>query len=182
MNMLDRADNVFRIRFEVIYGGSGFFLGVLDEPNQQPPPAYIFSAARRTLRVDPKCGVRAGMVIRSPMGEILMVGQGGSSEQMGGTFQGFRLFEATHQMLWARRHKTLDPITNLERDDGVDELGMIWCSYEPDSKEASGGALKTSIETARLITAAPVQRDDLLGEYRVTRADTLLGLQICNVG
>lgn len=180
--MLDAADNIFRIRLQVLVGGSGYFLGILDEPNQQPPPNYIFTAPRRTLRVDPLSPARAGMVVRTPMGQVLMLGDGGTSEQDGGTFKNLRAFEATHRLNWSKRNEVVDPITNMTRDDGVIDQGLIWCAYEPDAKEASGGALNVRLESGKVLTASAVQRNDLVGDYRVSRSDLLLGLHICSVG
>ncbi len=180
--MLDATDNLFRLRLEVIEGGVGFFLGILDEPDQSPKPPYIFTANRRALRVDPNSPIAPGMVIRTPGGMVFMVAENGPSEQTGGVFKSFRLFEATHRMTWSRRIEVMDPIVGVTKDAGLEDKGLIWCAFEPDQKETLDRALRANFETSRVTTTSLVERDDLIGEFKVTRADQLIGLRICSVG
>lgn len=178
--LLDQADEVFMLRMQIIEGGSGFFMGILDEPNQAAPAAYVFNSPRRMLRVDRVSPVRPSMVIKTPDGAVFMVARHGMSEQ-GSAFRSFRLFEATEQLLWQRRGSTIDPVTHMPTEAPMVDMGLIYVSYEPDQREAYDRQLKASIETAKFITAAPVQRDDILGGNKIIRADHLLGLTIGNL-
>jgi hypothetical protein len=44
----------------------------------------------------------------------------------GHALESWRLFEATKQVQWQRRKKVIDPVTQLERDDGYQDIGNIW--------------------------------------------------------
>lgn len=182
MNPLDAADNCFKIRLQIVAGGSGAFMGIIDEPDQKAPPGYIFTAPRRNLRVDPGVPVQPGTVIRTPGGLLFMLQALGPSEQMGGTFKSFRLFQATHYLPWQRRIETIDTVTQMNKDGGLASLGMIYCSYEPEQKQQLDRTLHTSFETALVLTTSPLQRDDLVNGYKVDRADNMGALWVCTVG
>ena len=182
MGRLERADNRFRITLDVIYGGSGKVFGILDEPIQAAPAAYVFSNPRRMLRVEYNSPVRPGMVVRTPAGLVFMVGNHGPSEEHGGVFRSFRLFEATLQLPWKRRTFVIDPITQKEKEGPLTDMGLIWCNFEPDPKEAFDRQLRSNFETGRSITAAPVQANDVVGTYKVNRSDATLGLRLLYLG
>lgn len=182
MPTLRKADDRFRTRFTVIDGGSGSFSGVIDEPGQGQVPAYQFTTPRRLLRVDPAVAIRPAMVIRSEGGTVFMIGTHGDSELADGVFRSFRLFEATGQFPWRRRLQTLDAVTGFVKDTGeLHLLQMVWGAYEP-SPEMFDRQMRTSFETARLITTHPVERDDMIGENKVTRSDRQLGLTLLTLG
>ena len=176
--MLASAGARFETRFEVLEGGSGFFSGVIDEPRSQPPPTYVFTANRRILRTRLESPARPGLVARAEGGQVFILSADGTSDVDGGVFRNFRLIEATHRLPWTRRIKVVDPVTQLEKDSGATAMGDIWCAYEPENREVSGGELRTHVEAARLVAAAAVQRGDQVGGYRLVRVDTLLGVQV----
>lgn len=181
LGILDYADDPFRLRYQVIVGGSGFFLGTMDKVKQTPASPADFTAGRRMLRVDKNCPVKSGVVISDPDGVLFMVGSNGASDQMGGSFRSFRLVEATHQLSWKKRVQVIDPITQLPKEAPALDMGLVWASYEPDTAQAFDRGLHSNFETARLITAAPVSRDDLVGVKKIDRVDLMIGLQLCHL-
>jgi hypothetical protein len=111
-----------------------------------------------------------------------MVGKHGDSEGRDSLlFRTFRLFEASERYAWQRRGKMTDPVTRLETDNGLVALGMIWGAYEP-SPEMFDRQLRGSFETARFITNAPVEKDDVVDGMKVSRADDQLGLKLITLG
>jgi len=169
----------FEISFQVIEGGSGNVVGVLSETEQGSQPSYVFVSPRHVLRVRLPNALREGMVIRTPSGDRFIVGHNGPSEGRSGTlFQSYRLFEPTGQYLWQRRSKTVDPVTNVEREGAPVTMGTVWAALEQIDREQFDSKLRASFEIARFITGANVQSDDLIDGRRVTRSDVTLGLRI----
>jgi len=173
---LDLVDDRFHIPLEIVEGGSGRFMGTIDEPNQAAPAAYVFSRPRRMLRVDFFSDIRPGYVIRTGLGQEFMVGSHGGSEMRGGTFKSFRLFEVTGTMQWSRRVPTINPVTHLPEEDLLESLGVVRVVYEPEQREAFDRQFRASFETAKVLTTQPALRDDLLDEMKVTRTEPTLGL------
>lgn len=179
MPSLPKADNRFMHRLEIVEGGSGFFMGLIDEPPQSSIPVFQFVNARRVLRVNLGCPVKVGMVIRTKGGPLFMVGNLGDSEDI---FNSYRLVEVTGTYDWQTRHKEIDPITLLEHDDSLIAAGTIYGSYEPAATEMFDRAIRSSFETARLVTNRDVKVDDIINDKRVSRADKQLGLTVLTVG
>ena len=179
MPSLRTADNRFMHRLEIIEGGSGFFMGLIDEPPQSSIPVFQFVNARRVLRVNLGTPVKIGMVIRTKGGPLFMVGSLGDSEDI---FDSYRLVEVTGTYKWETRHKEIDPVTLLEHDDSLTFEGNVYGSYEPAATEMFDRAIRSSFETARLVSNKEIRVDDLIDGKRVSRADKQLGLTILTVG
>ena len=162
----------------VIEGGSGTFTGVISETTQGNSAPASMASPRRVLRVGIDVPVKAGMVIRNPIGTSFMVATDGDS---GDNFRSFKLFEAPQQFTWSKRGKKIDPITNLQTDAGLLPQPLIWGAYEP-GQETFDRQLHMSIESGRLLTTAPVQRDEMVDGKRVSRVDRLLGLNVLTLG
>lgn len=179
MPSLQKADDRFMHRIEIIENGSGFFKGLIDEPQQGSPPIFQFVNGRRVLRVNPAVPILPRMVIRTQGGGVFIVAELGDNE---GIFQSFRLIETTGRYAWKTRGKTIDPITQLEEDTGPQNQGMIWGSYEPAATEMFDRQMRTSFETARFVTNALVHVDDIVDNKRVARADRQLGVSVLTLG
>jgi hypothetical protein len=122
------------------------------------------------------------MVIRASAGTTWMLGEHGDAETNRGVlFRSFVMFEATQKFTWKKRGKTIDPVTKLERDTGLVDQPAIWGCYEP-SPEMFDKQLHSNFETARLITTADVQRDDVVNGMKVNRVDMQLGVRIVTLG
>lgn len=179
MASLTKVGRRFEVPFTVIEGGSGVIRGVMSEADQKQIPVYAFVNPRHILRTTVKTALRAGMVLRSPAGSVFIVGNNGPSEQPEGTlWMSWRLFEATVQVSWKRRKKVTDVVTELERDDGFDNLGTIWAAIEPLDRELSDFRMSANFEQARIITGRNILHDDLVDDRKVTRAETSLGVVI----
>jgi hypothetical protein len=179
MASLSKVGRRFEVPFTIIEGGSGVIRGVMSEADQKQIPVYAFVNPRHVLRTPLKTALRTGMVVRSQSGAVFIVGENGPSEQPEGTiWMSWRLFDATQQVHWTRRRKTIDPVTRLERDQGFDDLGLIWAAIEPLDREVSDFRMSASFEQARIITGQPIKHDDLIDERKVTRSERALGVTI----
>lgn len=169
----------FDIAFKVIEGGQGLVTGILSETDQNAQPAYVFIQPRHVLRTIYPTALKVGMVIESAAGSKFIVGDNGPSENWRGTlFQSFRLFEPTGRYLWQRRKMKIDPITKAQRDDGLEDVGLVWAAIEALEREVNDSRLRSSFEQNRFITGAPIRSDDLLDNRAVTKVDKQLGLSI----
>jgi hypothetical protein len=179
MASLTKVGRRFEVPFAIVEGGSGIIHGVMSEADQKQIPVYAFVNPRHVLRTPTATALKAGMVIRTPAGAVFVVGDNGPSEQREGTiWQSWRLFEATGKYKWQRRNKIVDPVTELERDDGYIDMGDIWCALEPMDREVSDFRMSASFEQSRLISGRPIQHDDLIDGRKVTRAEHTLGVII----
>lgn len=179
MPSLQKSDDRFGARIEILEGGSGFFKGIVDEPGQGTIPAYQFTNPRRLLRVNPDAPVKPSMVIRTLGGSVFIVGELGDAENI---FKSFRLFETTGQYNWQKRTKTIDPVTQLPMDTGLLTERMIWGAYEPASQEVFDRQLHVEMENGRFITNAPIKLNDIVAGKRVTRVDAVLGVKLGVIG
>lgn len=179
MASLKRIGQRYEVPFTIVEGGSGVIKGIIAEADQGQIPSFQFIPARQILRTNPVTALKWSMVIRSPSGVHYIVGENGPSEQPEGTlWQSWRLFETTGQYRWKRRKKIIDPVTELERDDGLEDMGLIWCAIEPLDREVGDFRMSASFEQARVITGKPIKHDDLIDERKITRADAILGVRI----
>lgn len=179
MASLKKVGARFNVPFTIVEGGSGIIHGLMSEADQKQIPVYAFVNPRRVLRTPLQTALRAGMVLRTPAGAHFIVGTNGPSDQPEGTiWQSWRLFEATEKVRWQRREKTLDLVTNLPRDAGLQELGEIWAAVEPLDREIGDFRMSANFEQSRIITGRPIKHDDLINERKVTRAERSLGVII----
>lgn len=179
MVSLSTVQKRFEIPLGVIEGGSGTFHGVLSEAEQNSQPTYVFARPRLVLRVNPTSQIRTGMVVETPSGEKLLVGENGPSESWRGTlWRSYRMFAVTRQVSWTRRVFSEDPITQLKRDIGEQEMGTPWLAVEPMDRETADPKLKRTFETTRFISGADIQADDLIDGHQVTKCDLQLGLRV----
>jgi hypothetical protein len=179
MASLKKVGRRFEVQLTVVEGGSGVVRGVMSETDQKQIPVYAFVNSRHVLRTQVNSPVRAGMVLRTASGTHFIVGDNGPSEQAEGTlWVSWRLFEATRQVTWKRRKKVVDTVTQLERDDGFDDFGLIWAAVEPLDREVGDFRMSASFEQSRIITGRDIKHDDLVDGRKVTRAETTLGIII----
>jgi hypothetical protein len=169
----------FEVPVTVIEGGSGVVRGVLSEAEQNSQPTYVFAHPRRVFRVKPNSLVKTGMVVRTPAGETLLVGENGPSESWRGVlWKSFRMFSVSKQVLWQKRNFAIDPITQIKRDIGLSTGGHPWMVLEAVDREVNDGRLRRSFEQVRFITGADVQADDLIEGKVVSKCDNQLGLRV----
>lgn len=179
MARLSKVGPRFRIPLTIVEGGSGIIHGEVTEADQKQIPVYAFVNPRHVLRTPALSPVKTGMVVRTPAGQHFIIGSNGPSEQPEGTiWQSWRLFEATAKVQWQRRKKIVDLITRQERDDGLEDMGMIWAAIEPLDREVGDFRMSASFEQSRVITGKQVKHDDLINGRKVTRAEPTLGVII----
>ena len=169
----------FEVPLKLIEGGVGTLHGVLSEAEQNSQPTYVFANPRKVLRVPSGSMVKTGMVLETPHGEKLLVGENGPSENKQGTlWLSFRMFLVTHQVKWQRRAFATDPVTQRPRDIGVTLMGNPWMVVEPLDREANDSKLRHSFEVVRFVAGAEILADDLIDGHPVTKADSQLGLRV----
>ena len=169
----------FEIPFQVIEGGSGEFRGVISETEQTSQPSYIFVQPRHVLRVRLPSPVRSGLVVRSPAGEVYILGDNGPSEHHTGTvWQSFRLFEATGRYSWQRRSRVTDPITKADKEGPLQDMGFLWAAMEVMDRTENDREIRIDYTQSRFIAGVVVGRGDLIDNRSVSRVDRQLGLAI----
>ena len=169
----------FEIPMTIIEGGSGTLHGIVTETGQDSYRSNVFTEPRRVLRVRTPTMLRPGHVVRSPVGEVFIVGDNGNSEvPEGELWNSFKLFKATGQVEWYRRGRRLDPVTRLEVESSPQSMGLIWAAIEANARETVERKLHLSLEEATFIVGADVQRDDTLDGRPVIGSDDLLGIRI----
>lgn len=179
MPNLARLNDRFMIKMSVVEGGQGTVMGLLTETDQTQIPAYTFVNPRRILRTPLVTAVKTGLVLRSPSGEVYIVGENGASDTPQGTiWQSWRLFEASGQFTWQRRTTIVDPVTRLEREGQTVDMGLIWVAIEPLDREAPDRRLRISFEQDRFITGAPIASDDIVNGKKIVRCDRVLGINL----
>jgi hypothetical protein len=176
---LQTADDRFMHRIQVIEFGSGYFKGIIDEPQQGSIPVAQFVNGRRVLRVNPETPVKPGMVVKTTGGSVFILAELGDSGEI---FKSFRMVETTGKYLWQTRGKVIDAVTGLAGDSGLSAGGLIWGSYEPGTREAFDRQAHVDLETARLVTNQPVRRDEVVDGRRVNRVDAQLGVYVLTLG
>lgn len=179
MVSLKSVQTRFETDFEVIEGGHGFLPAVISEAEQSSQPTYIFIQPRHVLRVRLPSALRVSMVVKSPAGDVYIVGDNGTSETSKGIlWQSFRLFEAKRTARWERRVKLTDPVTHLKRDAGLQLLGNPWVAIEPMEREVLDRKIHASVEQNRFISGADVLADDILDGQPVVKSDVMLGVRV----
>lgn len=175
MPSLQKVNNRFLTRIQVIENGQGFFQGIIDEPNQGTIPSYQFTNGRRILRTNPGTPVKPSMVLKTKGGDTFITATLGDDDDI---FDSLRLFETTGRYKWQTRGKIIEPITGLPQDDTLVDMGMIWGAYEPASREVFDRQLHLNMESGNFITNAKVKRDDVIDGKRVIRVDNVLGITL----
>lgn len=179
MLTLKTVGRSFEVPLKVTWNGSGVIHAVISETDQSQIPSYVFVPPRQLARVKHPTALRTRHVVKTPSGLEYIVGENGPSEQIEGVlWQSFRLFQVTDYLLWTRRGEKLDPVTRLKREGKPESLGLIPLAVEPTDREEDERRLATRIEQARYISAHPLQADDYVGDYRIVRADDVLGVTI----
>lgn len=169
----------FETEAEIIAGGSGKVRGIITETDQNQAPSYIFIAPRHIFRTRWPTPVRPGMVMQTEASGLFILGDNGPSERSEGVlFQSFRMFQVTHKLRWQRRGRILDPITRLETEGVQQDLGDIYVAIEPTDREELDRRIAMSAEKARILTGVAIQADDMVGDYKVVRADVQLGIRV----
>lgn len=177
---LSSVQSRFEIPLSIIEGGSGVLTGVISEAQQNSQPSYNFSAPRQVLRVKHQGLLQPGVVVQTPDQTVYLVGYNGPSETYRGhLWDSFRLFRATGKSVWKRRTKAIDPVTLLERDNGMQTLGEVWTTIEQIDRESYDRKIAAApFEQARFVASANILADDILDGRKVTRSDRQLGLAI----
>lgn len=184
MLSLKKADDRFKIRFDIIENGSGSFHGILDEISQNQVPNYVFTLSRRLLRVDQGLPINTSMVIRSSGGTPFLLGDHGDAEATEGVvFRSYRLFQPSGKYRWERIVRNVDPVTNLLESEGLQPMNpeYIWGSYEPAQREAFDREYRVPTEQAQFITNQPIRRQDRVDNKDVIRVDYRLGVYIATL-
>lgn len=177
MKMADVARSMMT-RFRTIDGLS--FYGEMVKPQTRTPPDN-FDEPRRLLRVGAKAAVDVGTVMITGFGRRYLLARHEDTETPRLHMRWFRLIEVPDELSWRRPATTIDPVTGIDRDLVMTDLGTIYCSKErPGSlKEPAIGVRQP---TFRVITGAAVQLGDILDEnLKVKQVSEQLGVNFLEV-
>lgn len=164
-----------------IEGGQSF-LGTVFPPYEGEVPSYDFSTPRLLLRTPHDTPVTESDVIVTTSGKRFMVGRHGESEVFGDPhYKVFRLYQATHQLVWERENTYTDDLTGLEVKKGMTNLGTIWATVEMYGRLYPDRTTRIAEDTSRMITNAAVQLGDYVDGRVINRISFELGLRICEI-
>lgn len=174
-----RIQTHFESTFNVIEGGSGVVRGVIIDVAQGAVPSNIYTAPRSILRTSIPTNLHPGLVLQSRAGTKYLVGDNGPEEYADETlFYSWRLYVINRQVSWQRRQQTTDPVSGLERDSGVIEMGPIWTTLEPIDRATMDRKTHVEFESYHFVTGRPVAMGDILDGKTVSRSDLQLGVYV----
>lgn len=172
--MSDRLLNVgarFKMKLKLVDGRE--FLGqFLDIPDTSR--VTNFFSARRYLRVTPTCFVQPTDVVVAH-GIKYLVGFHGDGFHHEPIYRHFKLFQVDKELVLSTKSYVENPVT------GVKELvrtpgQTAYLSVQPKSQMEDN--IHIPLQTYLALCNLPVERDDILGDYVVTKVDFQLGLYV----
>lgn len=133
---------------------------------------------RQILRVPDPTRVQPGDCIwqRPDIGYLL-----GHYEDRPGLYRAFRCYLLTGQAKWERQVTVIDPLTQLPKGAGKEDLGMLHIVSEVVAREERGGDIKVREEVKRVLTGSPVQLNDLINGEKVVKVNETLGIRVLEV-
>lgn len=163
-----------RTRFKRIGPGDHFMGLIRDIPDTTRVTNML--SARRLLQVNPKASAEIGDEIESPTGDRWLCGDHGTGYYAGQDFyRVFKMFEVHKHLEWARYSDAVDPVTGLVRN-GVKTVltTTLPVSEEPISEARDD--FRIPLGRKFYVTNQPIEVGDLIGDYKVTKVDTEIGL------
>lgn len=175
--------NVTRRAESMLRTAEGFpFPGTIFAQGEGTVASYDFSVPRFLMRIRTGSPVSAGMVIVGPDGRHFITAEydeASLSDQL--LYRTLRLFPANRQMRWQREQEIIDPLTKVGRGIGKVDLGMIWVTNEPITKEPIDLTLRIKEQIFRIITSAELRENDILDDMLVRRIDHTLGITLAEL-
>lgn len=180
MISLATAGDRFQSPFRTETGTS--FMGVVQpiEDGKIYPDDYFYH--RQILRVHVGDNVKAGDVVYTVDNRRYLLGDldtGLRADEL--LYHSFQMYQCTDQIIWTREVSVIDPLTNLARGTGSQNLGTLWALKEVLNREGTSREIKPKEELMRILVGAPVKLGDMLGEMRVRKVMSSHGISVVEV-
>lgn len=173
--MSERLLNVgkkFHMKFNFLDGR--FFYGqILDIPDTSRVSNFL--STRRYLRTAPDTLVRPRDVIIVDNIKYV-VAEHGTGFYKQPIYKHFKLFEVDEILTWYQSSVTTDTVTGLEKMARTTNAGAVYVSTQP--KGDIEDALHIQQVRKLCICDKDVKVDDKIGDYIVTKADKVLGVNL----
>lgn len=150
--------------------GGGRFRGFLTTP---APAATNGTLSVRTMHIPRPCNVVG-------LGDVILDGQGNKlllmdSPQGLVNTKSFRVVVVSQEYQWQRNEKTQDPVSGMERDLGLQDMGVVYAYFEHPTDTTLYGLKETKY---RFYTGQDVQEGDIVGGKRVKQVSRILGVNL----
>lgn len=181
MGDLKRVGMTFRSVFMKEDGSH--FKGNLLKPSMSQTRNTAFFNARRILKVDENQDVNTGDVFRLDNGKwgLCFDNAEGYYEDM--IYRTYGVIVLNKEFPWKRRITEIDPVTQLSKTVGYEELGLLKCAFEFVSYE--NDSLKIPQPKYRLLCGADIRPMDVLDNngtlITVQNVEGVMGVKLAYV-
>lgn len=129
-------------------------------------------APYRVLLVRKPCRFKVGDVIRTNGGEKLLLLE--HPNDLNWT-ENFKVQTITKVYEWLRPVKLIDPVAKVKRDNGTQDMGLVYCTFETPEDISLDKMLDTKY---RFLTGQDVRVDDLIDGKIVKKVVEVLGVNL----
>lgn len=172
MSRLLNVGRRFQSVFKLITGQQfyGQMLGIPDTSR-----VSNFLSPRRYLRTMPITPIRNRDVVVIN-GLEYIVAEHGEGFYVTPIYKHFKLFEVDENVIWYPVSTQVDSVTGVSKLVRVTGMGSAYLSTQP--KPSIDDEIKIPHKTKTAVTNVLAKVDDKLGDYIVTKADTVLGITL----
>lgn len=129
----------------------------------------------RTLVVKSKGIVRPGNVIQAPGGDKILLLETSNDYPWA---ESYRAAYVSKAYAWKRRVVLTDPVSKVKRDNGVQDMGVIYAYFEKPEVIIFEGSKETKY---RLLTGEDVQAGDTIDGRTVKRVYDTMGVKAVEI-
>ena len=161
-------------RFKTIYqkeNGSLFYGQILDIPDTSRVSNFL--SARRYLRVGTRSAIRPTDVILAGNKKYIVANHAEGFHH-GLIYTHYKIFEVDQELNWKKRSFTKNAVTGVEEMVLTDQIETVYISLQPRNDVTD--MIKIPQETFIALSNVEVSRDDVVGNYIVTKVDRQLGI------
>lgn len=172
-----------RFENEMVRADGFPFKATVIPQKDDPGVSYDFSEPRISIRVRHDSVVNVGDIVLDPAGRrYLLATHDEPSIQNQILYRTHLAYPINKTVAWERPSGGVkDPLTGLSKGGGRDKIADIEVLIEMFGREDMDFAIKVREQTRRLITAAPVQLNDIVDNMIVKRVDKQLGIWVAEI-
>ena len=153
------------------------FKGVLSPTNEQTLQSLTFISLRHLLRTRRDEPVKARDEFMDAFGRMFLLAE----DDLRPSGKTFVCFELQKLCKWERvGAPTVDPVTKQPRAGSMQNLGQIWCCFEPMNATRDGG-VSVMIDRERVITGADIRLGDRIDGRTVKELMVANGVSVGEV-
>jgi len=172
MSRLINAGNKFRAKYKTV-DGREFYGQILEPPDTSRVSNFL--SARRYLRTRPITIVKPRDVVVIA-GTKYLCAEHGLGFYVTPIYRHFKLFEIDMEAQAVRSQRITNPITGVKDTVRNIPLGKVYISLQPKASEEDGILIPSIMKVG--IADKPLKVEDRVGDYIVTKADTVLGVTL----